>query len=268
MANTPYSILMAYTFTSEKILIDYQPDNWSAKRSDEEAQEIDEVWRSRKIRAFAEGRDLYNSELFRLGSFSATDGALKLGLGNTSYKEYVATRHSDCSMERADPVGTAIIPLSADGYIPLGRRSSKAEVNAGFFFTFGGYFDRQQDFNPITLEPDLFCCAQRETYEEFGLALEDCDLEGIGIVYDEMSCHPEVSFGCRVPLTKSDLSSLDWSSELDDIIFLPVCNLEEFVEANSHVITSTLIGGFVLFRNWLVQQNYVAPSQIRSVVLT
>lgn len=251
MTNPTYRILLDRSFTRRSLSVDYQPHVWSADRSDGETCHIDELWQQRELRSRAEGRDLYDSELYRLDSFSVRPEGIALHLGDTSYKEYVATRHPSCTMKRADPIGTAIIPISADGFIPVGRRSSKAEVNPGRFFTFGGFFDRQQDCDRNTGLPDLFHCAQREVKEEFGLALTEEALEGLGIVYDELSCHPEISFGCRLPLAKTDLHELDWSSELADLTFVHVGDLEHFVRDNEEEITSTLVGGFALFSKWM-----------------
>ena len=127
-----------------KVSITYQPvpqvfQEW-------EIDHIRSSWKSRTEQAAREGLSIYNSKIVRLIHFhSAIDGSVALVVGPTDYRDYVATRDPSLSIQRANPVGTCVIPITRDGFVPLGRRSASSEVNAGKYFTFGGFFDAQSD---------------------------------------------------------------------------------------------------------------------------
>ncbi len=243
--------MLDQAFSPSSLAVDYRKEHWSAAYGAAESERVESLWGERMLSAQADGRSLYDSDLFRLHSFSAHGQGVTLHLGDTSYKHYVATRSPAWSGARADPIGTAIILLSADGYVPLGHRSPTAEVNPGLFFSFGGFFDRTIDFDAKTKTPNPFACAIREIEEEIGLVVSPGQLTGLGIVYDRQNCHPELSFGCKLPLTRAELSTLDWSSELSDLTFIPALSLGDFVEKRASEIASTLVGGFQLFTRWL-----------------
>ncbi len=243
-----FSIRCATAFGAQNVRVEYRGKEWAARYSATDKATIEANWSARMQKAQDAGQCLYDSDLFRLHSVIANDEMVHLHLGDTSYKEYVTTRHPACSMERADPIGTGIIITTVDGFIPVGHRSPSAEVNPGYLFTFGGFFERSVDIDPDTGQPNPFRCVMREVYEETGLALSMEHLTCLGIVYDEKNCHPELSFLCSVPLTKSELATLNWRHELSDLSFVPVKTLDSFIDQHKNQMVDSLVGGFHLFK--------------------
>jgi len=80
--------------------------------------------------------------LFRLKGLKKIEGqtpeTVVLELADTQYKTYASLKNEDVAC-MPDPIGTHIILITSDGYIPFVKRSDSVEVNKNKIFTFGGF---------------------------------------------------------------------------------------------------------------------------------
>ena len=225
----------------QELTANYDPDRFTAVFSEKAQDHIDLMWRERRAVALQRGVSLFNAPLIRLNKFqSGNNGALHIELDNTDYKQYIGTRSADFTGQRANPIGTCLIPITSDGFIPLGRRSLQAEVNAGKYFTFGGFLEADTDMRGGV--PDLFACMQREMREETGLTISPDNLTLISIIEDVIHCHPEFSFISRLDVDSVMFRNMSWQNELNSLSFVAVEELPDFVARNSAEIVPTLRG--------------------------
>ena len=237
-----YSILYRGRLSCDQVQLKYDERRWSIAYDQQHANHIETVWQLRKEQGAARGIKLYDSLLFRLGRLNASFDGLNIDVGLTSYKDYVGTRNHYDKLRPADPIGTAVIPVTVDGKVPLGKRSSDTDANAGKFFTFGGFFDAKLDVTGEARIPDLFGCVVRETKEELGLAIDRRSLELICITYDHLNCHPEAAFVARIPLSSESVERLPWQNELTDLQFVDLHDLHGFLDRFEGDTTITLVG--------------------------
>jgi 8-oxo-dGTP pyrophosphatase MutT (NUDIX family) len=213
------------------------------------AQSIQIAWAHAVETAKANGRQLYNAELYRLSSLTSNRNDLALTYGRTCYRDYAMTR-ATCNRAawsgNPDPIGTAIIAVTADGHVPLGRRSLAADVNPGRYFTFGGFFD-QADGDIKEGSADIFACAAREWHEETGLPLKVDELRLISVVYDLVHPHPEIGFSVRLALTAKEMAESQWASELHDLELIPIADLPAFAATRAEQFTESLLGTIEVF---------------------
>ncbi len=210
--------------------------------SPSEQATLDEVWKGRMKSAEISGQKLYNSSLFGLNSIAENvDGRLQIIVHRTDYAGYVASRSPTSALPRANPIGTSIVPITTDGFIPIGKRSSDAEVNPGKLFTFGGFFDADKDIR--NGNPNVFQCIIREIKEELGIKLKLESIQLIAIVNDSIFIHPEFCFLTQIGETKDEIKNADWMAELSSIEFVKIENLKKFLKYNEMEFTPTLFGG-------------------------
>ena len=230
----------------QELITNYDPDHFATVFSEKTQNHIDLTWKERRAVALQRGVSVFNAPLIRLNEFqSDNNGALHIELGNTDYRQYIGTRSPDFTGQRANPIGTCIIPITSDGFIPLGRRSLQAEVNAGKYFTFGGFLEADTDMRDGV--PDLFACMQREMHEETGLTISPDNLMLIGVINDLIHCHPEFSFISRLDVDSVMFRNMLWQNELNSLSFVAVEGLPDFVARNSTEIVPTLRGALNIF---------------------
>lgn len=240
-----YNILFSGNYNISNIKINYVPKE--PLHSDIQAV-IDNRWEAMLQKAQNNKVSLYNSPLFSLTGFDKLTSdnieSIAINLGDTDYKSYSTLRH-DHELHKPDPVGTHIILITSDGYIPLIKRSHTVAVNPGKIFTFGGFFDREADW--LNGEPNPFLCIQRETKEELGIDLDISLITLLGIIYDNENPHPEISFKAEIPHTKNELLNL-CGDEWKEIFFIKTKELKEYLNNESEEnFTPTLLAGLHIF---------------------
>jgi hypothetical protein len=241
-----YRILASGCFEAHHVQQHYEPAMCNVAYSPAERETIDRRWADAVQRAAQVGGILYSSSIFRLADVLVVDGVLKLELGDIEYKDYVATRDPTEPITRADPLGSVVIPVTADGYVPFGWRSPRLDVNPSKLFTFGGFFDRELD-RTAAGEPDVFGCIQRELVEELG-DVSVQTLRCIGVVYDCLHPHPEIAFTASLADTRERFEHLSpWSEEVHSSLLLHRDELPNFLRRNRESVCSTLRGALELF---------------------
>lgn len=190
----------------------------SRKYSNAETRDIEKTWQDRVNSTDA---NIFDGAIFSLEGMKSLSDGLNITCSLTSYKYYVGTRNPNKVISRADPIGTIIVPVTADGYVPVGMRSESAEANPGKYFTFGGYFDPIYDTDDGGT-PDITKCIRRELHEELGCTITVDDIALLGVIYDNVFCHPEVCAMVHLKETSSDLLRMNWMEELQSLEYLGI----------------------------------------------
>lgn len=203
-----------------------------------------------RARALMNGQSFFDSRIFRLGNVIevSTEGRKhwKLSVGRTRYFEYVGTRsrpYAGSIEAYSNPIGSGVIAITDDGYVPFGRRSPHVEVNPGRIFSFGGFFDVSEDVD-TTGSPCIYSCLRRELQEELGIDVRAEDVRLQAIVYDLWHPHPEIVATVRLRgWSAADVTDSRWGAELASIQMVHHDDLDRFIRDNCNDITEGLLGG-------------------------
>ncbi len=248
-SNPEYRILAAGHFRPSQVVQRHDPNLYRADYSFGELEAMDLRWIQETRRAEQQGRMVYSTDLFRLAEVRVEGDNLHLSLGNTEYKDYVATRDPIEAVTRANPLGSVVIATTADGYIPFCWRAAHLDVNPGKLFGFGGFFDRALDLTDAG-EPDVFACIRRELKEELGNSNVQT-LHCVGVVYDCLHPHPEIAFSAKLADTRARLQTeLAWSDEVGAMVMVHRDELTEFLRDRRTDVCSTLRGAIELFTTY------------------
>lgn len=137
----------------------------------------------------------FDGELLGLSALEVSDTKVCFRCRKTSYSYYVMTREPDFTerhpgVTRADPIGVTVIVLSRDEKVLVSTRSDAAEQNPGALYFVGGY----ASFRDEPDETCFFADARREVFEETAVSIDErADVLLLGIFYDPVFCHPEVT---------------------------------------------------------------------------
>ncbi len=236
-------VLIAGVFDDSQVLAQYDPSRFNAAFDALATSRIKSRWEEQLQMASEYGRTLFSSNLFRLDSAEKRDDELRINLGDTDYRDYVGTRRPDDIGIRANPVGTLVIAITNDGYMPMGWRALSLDVNPGRLFTFGGFFDRALDI-AADGEPDIFACARREMNEELPSAPIE-SLKCLGILYDNQHAHPEIVMLASLGISRNALVALPtWSDEVESTILVHRDEAHDFVKKPGSLACPTLIAAF------------------------
>lgn len=209
MTELPFHILATGRFDREQVNIRYSPV--SRPTVDKLERLIAAEWDKRLALARAQGRVLFNGDLFRYLDHQIVESTLTLTVGPTCYRDFVGTnfynhhRLAEFGWHTfANPVGTTATVFTADGRIVYGRRSSRVAFHADHVHTFGGTLEVADRAADGTI--DAFDSVVRELFEELGLRREDLrDLVCVGLIRDTEIVQPEMLFETRVDLTGAEL---------------------------------------------------------------
>lgn len=255
-ASLPFSQPMRYEtlcwgpFSVEQVRFTKPAAQFNPTFTSDDRTRIELLVSNAQRKAIAAGKRFFNSELFRLGQIESVVTGARAGvvfrLGSTSYFDYVATRtlpHEGNNDRFANPLGTGIILVTSDGFIPFGRRSPDLDVNSGRLFSFGGFFDPAVDVSADGT-PDLFGCFLRELYEETGISVERHSVSLLGVIYDHLHPHPEaIALATPAQVSASDIRQCKWNEELADLDLIHVSQLRQYVADNHGDITEGMLGG-------------------------
>jgi 8-oxo-dGTP pyrophosphatase MutT (NUDIX family) len=168
---------------------------------------IDHAW---EIAAARPGVHLFDGPLCRLEKFHDDDAGLHLSLSRTSYRLFMGTNgnHPQWAEQygqqvMANPVGTSVALVSADGQLVFGRRSTAVALYPGFAHPFGGTMEPTNDGSPVDVLEEI----RRELREEAGITHHDLtDLRIIALIEDLHLRQPELVYAARTSLTASEIA--------------------------------------------------------------
>lgn len=248
MSTNSYKILWSGSTPVSDVIQQSLNEQWIDARPEYQKLQLDEEWERALADAADKGRLLYDCDIVRLHDLRDEGGQLQATYGLTRYRDYVAHRphaRPTAFAENPDPLGTVVIPITADETIPFARRSGNVDLNAGRFFCFGGFVEAGRDVTAHGT-PDMFSCAAREMAEEAGLQVLASDLRLISIIYDLVTPHPEAAFIAHTAYTAADFAGASSSSELADLTFVPTVDLPDFLNRYADDFTESLLGALTV----------------------
>ena len=233
---------------------------------------MDRFWNRRLAQAQEHGIPLFDAPLYRfVRAEPRADGTLHLVLGDTSYKEYVATRSPEFSLGRSrEELSNALAVCSvletSDGSILLDRRQG-VDIYAGRYHVIGGFFERDRDSTASAgdgtpdRQPDPFGAMRREIREETGITPADIrEQYCLGLVYDVATPHAELCFLTRLQIALDEVRTrVPEEDEIKQMETLRVTaeSLRAFILAHHGHISATgepnllLYGGTLFGTEWM-----------------
>lgn len=193
----------------------YSPDTMTA---------IEASWQKACQVAKAEGRRLFNGKLFSLLGDQMGHGALNLLLGETDYKELVGTNLSlgrggegAAGSHQADGLAVSSALLTSDGFLLIGRRSTKVYDGPGKLHVCGGHPDPEHALSAeeiVTSENPLFRAMEKEIGEEFHVTAGQISaIRCLGLIRSAVSGKPEVIFETVLKLTSAEALALQTAAK-------------------------------------------------------
>lgn len=202
---------------------------------------------------------LFNGPLCRLDSYSLEKDHLRLWLSKTSYKHLLycndhALQVIGCWGEEylSHALGISAVVSTADGHIPIMRRSIAVGEFPGSLDVFGGHINPDKDIAEDA--PDPFCGMKAELYGELGIAPNDiAHLSCIGMVKNTRYVKPELVFAAHIGLTLQEVKETAFAAveamEFSDIISFAddKCDLCGFLSQHQQELTPSAHGSLYLY---------------------
>ena len=251
-----FEFLVRGCYTPAQIVVDYNSTHHVSFTTEMQAT-MEHIWHDKLALAKEQNVQLYDGQLFRLMYAEERENStLRLKLGNTSYKEYVATRSPEFSQQLTrDELSNALSVCSVietlDGYILLEKRQG-TDVHDGRIHVIGGFMERGKDNEGHP--PDPFTAMNREMREETGIQEKDIrDQYCLGVVYDTLVPHPELCFVTRLNIPLTTLSKRKpEDNEVKELRMLRVnaTTLKESIQSNHGNISPTGEAALILYGTW------------------
>lgn len=157
---------------------------------------------------------LFNGMLCRLDAFAASAESLRLDLSRTCYRDLLFSNShvkeivqdfGERALVRA--LGISAVVETADGFLPLMRRSASLGEGAGKIDVFGGHIHPDEHVRPYGPGvPDVFLAIADETHNELGIMPDEHgDMSCLGILENWLTRKPELVFAARLPLSMEEL---------------------------------------------------------------
>ncbi len=211
-SETTYETLLMGHFRREQVVVDWQP---AAERPADPAVEdlIATTWDRRQAEAPATGRLLFAGPLCRLAGWSVASHQLHLTLTPTDYRAFLGTnvaglvtiqaRHpADWPAYLVNPLGVSAALVSADGWLPVIRRSQRVAEYPGFLDVVGGNLAPQHRDHDGRISP--FVAMVEEIVEETGLQpAEVGTLTCLGLARNRATAKPDLLFAARLTLARA-----------------------------------------------------------------
>lgn len=251
-----FEFLVRGCFTPAQLVVDYNPTHHVSLTTEMRAT-MEQLWHDKLAQAKEKNFPLFDGQLFRLMyAEERDDSTLRVKLGDTSYKEYVATRSPEFSRqltrdELSNPLSVCSVIETLDGYILLENRQG-TDVHDGRIHVIGGFMDRDKD--GVGHAPDPFAAMNREMREETGIQEQDIrEQYCLGMVYDTLVPHPELCFVTRLSIPLTTLSKRKpEDNEVKELRMLRVnaTTLKESIQANHGNISPTGEAALILYGTW------------------
>ena len=251
-----FEFLVRGCYTPEQLVIDYNPTH-HVSLTTEMRVKMEQLWHDKLAQAKEKHFPLFDGQLFRLMYAEERENStLRIKLGDTSYKEYVATRTQELSQqltrdELSNPLSVCSVIETLDSYILLERRQG-TDVHDGRIHVIGGFMERGKD--NAGHPPDPFAAMNREMREETGIQEKDIrEQYCLGVVYDTLVPHPELCFVTRLNIPLTTLSKRKpEDNEVKELQMLRVnaTTLKESIQANHGGISPTGEAALILYGTW------------------
>lgn len=241
-----FEILARGLYSPSQLKITYDPSLSMPLTPAIEAT-IERVWQEKLKFSREQNFRLYDSPLFRLVEVEARDdGTLRLIIGDTTYKEYIATREPEFARGRSrQELGNALAVCSvvetSDGFILYEKRRKDA-IHSGRYHVIAGFTESIRDRDSAGL-PDPFAAMCRELREETGITAQDIQEQYcLGSVYDTAHAHGELCFFTQLKISLAEVRAcVPEDDEIQHLLALHVTaeSLRDFIVTNHGNITAT-----------------------------
>ncbi|HZU65797.1 MAG TPA: NUDIX hydrolase [Ktedonobacteraceae bacterium] len=251
-----FEILARGLFCQHEVQIAYNPSLRMPIDSSAQAQ-IDQLWQQQLAIARQQQFPLFDAPLFRLVHVAVHGGILHLTLGDTTYKEYTASRQPafmrGYSREQlSNPLAVCSVVETGDGFILYEQRQHVA-VHAGRYHVIAGFFERNMD-RDAQEKPDPFAAMRREMREETGIQPADiAEQYCLGVVYDIINPHAELCFLTRLHIPLEEvLTRTPEDNEIKQLRSLAVTpeRLRAFLLENHGNISATGEPNLLMYGGW------------------
>ncbi len=251
-----FEFLVRGCYTPTQLVVDYNSTHHVSLTTEMRAK-MEQLWHDKLALAQEQNFPLFDGQLFRLMYAEERDDAtLRIKLGNTNYKEYVATRSPEFSQqltrdELSNPLSVCSVIETLDGYILLEKRQG-TDVHDGRIHVIGGFMERGKDNEGHA--PNPFAAMNREMREETGIQEKDIrEQYCLGVVYDTLVPHPELCFVTRLHIPLTTLSKRKpEDNEVKELRMLRVnaTTLKESIQTNHGNISPTGEAALILYVTW------------------
>jgi 8-oxo-dGTP pyrophosphatase MutT (NUDIX family) len=241
-----FEILTRGLYRRDQLAITYDPSLTMPLTPEIEAT-IEYMWQEKLKLSHEQNFRLYDSPLFRLVEVQARDdGTLHVVLGDTHYKEYIATREPEFARGRSrQELGNALAVCSvvetSDGFILYEKRRKDA-IHSGRYHVIAGFSESTRDKDSRGL-PDPFAAMCRELREETGIQARDIQEQYcFGAVYDTAHPHGELCFFTQLKISLTEVRAcVPEDDEIQHLLALHVTaeSLRDFIVTNHGNITAT-----------------------------
>jgi len=254
MTDVPFRIHLSGNWSSAQIRIDYQPSEYILP--EEFSRRAVKFWDD----LIADGRRrIFNGALCRLEKFREENGSLHLSFSRTCYRDLLfSNAHTEELLDKlgaAGPVralGISAIIETADGFLPIIRRSAHVGEGPGALDIIGGHIHPDEHFHNGV--PEVFVAIKDEIHAELGVPLDlldDCLC--IGLTENFRHRKPELAFLVRLPLTMPEARQLAQNAHESDeytellAIRADKAEVEKLIAENSRNLAPATLGCFQLY---------------------
>jgi len=254
MTAPPFHIHLSGSWTTSQVQITYRSTEYIfpadfARRAEAYWQEL-----------IAEGkRYLFNGALCRLEKFREENGSLHLSFSRTCYRDLLfSNAHTEelvAKLGEAGPVralGISAVIETADGFLPIIRRSAHVGEGPGALDIIGGHIHPDEHFYAGV--PEVFVAIKDEIHAELGVPLDRlADCVCIGLTENFRHRKPELAFSVRLPVTMEQVRQLaQHAPEADEYsellaIRTDESTLEKFMVEHGDNIAAATLGCFELY---------------------
>ncbi len=251
-----FEFLARGCYSPEQLVVDYNSSH-QIFLTPEMQEKMERIWHEKLAVAKKKSFLLFDGKLFRcMYAEERADQTLRVKLGDTRYKEYVATRTPEFVQELtrdglSNPLSVCSVIETLDGFILLEKRQG-TDVHDGRFHVIGGFMERDVDNKGHA--PDPFEAMNREMREETGIQVRDIrEQYCLGMVYDTLVPHPELCFVTRlnIPLTTVSKRKPE-DNEVKELRMLRVtaASLKESILTHHGNISPTGEAALILYGSW------------------
>lgn len=188
------AILLDATASDYTFHLNYQATDLAYPAGAE--QQIQRLWEEALSRKQPDTL-LFNGKLFNVNALKVEAQSVQLGLCNTNYQQYLATRQQSFRQRYpnaplANPLAVCIALTTNDHYILVERRQH-TDTYSDCYHVIGGFIDPDLDvLDAQGVNPKH--AIEREVHEELHLDVFNQVNSILGLVYDNLNPHPEICF--------------------------------------------------------------------------
>jgi hypothetical protein len=261
MPQEPFRIHLSGIWPRSQVQIDYQSIEYDFPG--EFARQSLAFWETQLA---LPNRHLFNGALCRLENFSQDNGALQLSLSRTCYRDLLFSNANTDELLRAlgetGPVrglGISAVIETADGFLPLIRRSEHVGEGPGGLDVIGGHVHPDEHFRNGV--PDVFFAIADEVHAELGIPLHLLEnFVCCGLAENWRHRKPELVFFLKLALTMQEVQMMAETAheaeEFTELFAIRVepTSLQRFIAEKTVRITPSAHGCLQLYKlmkNWL-----------------